>query len=179
VRGAGGEPVDLGAVKPRARKLLHVLAIHADRSVHREVLIEELWPGTDPDVGARNLHVALSSLRQLLLAEPCSGAVRIVREGTGYRLVPDEGSQIDVVEFTSELDRGRRYLSAGRVEEAEQAFAELMRYYPDLTISKFKQAMVFSPAVLDRYFAPAAERGGEVFWRRLAVEHSPTSGKPA
>ena len=25
-----------------------------------------------------------------------------------------------------------------------------MRYYPDLTISKFKQAMVFSPAVLDR-----------------------------
>jgi adenylate cyclase len=39
---------------------------------------------------------------------------------------------------------------AGRVEEAKQVFAELMRYYPDLTISKFKQAMVFSPAVLDR-----------------------------
>jgi adenylate cyclase len=39
---------------------------------------------------------------------------------------------------------------AGRAEEAQQAFAELMRYYPDLTISKFKQAMVFSPAVLDR-----------------------------
>jgi adenylate cyclase len=39
---------------------------------------------------------------------------------------------------------------AGRVEEAKQAFAVLKRYYPDLTISKFKQAMVFSPAVLDR-----------------------------
>jgi adenylate cyclase len=39
---------------------------------------------------------------------------------------------------------------AGRAEEAKQAYAELMRYYPDLTISKFKQAMVFSPAVLDR-----------------------------
>jgi adenylate cyclase len=39
---------------------------------------------------------------------------------------------------------------AGRVEEAKQAFAELMRRYPDLTISKFKQAMVFSPAVLNR-----------------------------
>jgi adenylate cyclase len=39
---------------------------------------------------------------------------------------------------------------AGRVEEAQQAFAELMRYYPDLTIAKFKQAMVFYPAVLDR-----------------------------
>jgi adenylate cyclase len=40
--------------------------------------------------------------------------------------------------------------AAGRVEEAKQAFAELMRYYPDLTIAKYKQAMVFSPAVLDR-----------------------------
>jgi adenylate cyclase len=43
-----------------------------------------------------------------------------------------------------------RVVSAGRVEEAKQAFAELMRSYPDLTISRFKQAMVFSPAALDR-----------------------------
>ena len=39
---------------------------------------------------------------------------------------------------------------AGRVEEAKQAFAEVMRSYPDLTVSKFKQAMVFSPAALNR-----------------------------
>jgi adenylate cyclase len=39
---------------------------------------------------------------------------------------------------------------AGRVEEAKQAFAEMLRYYPDLTISKFKQAMVCTPATLDR-----------------------------
>jgi adenylate cyclase len=38
---------------------------------------------------------------------------------------------------------------AGRIDEAKQAFAEMMRHYPDLTVSKFKQAMVFSPAVLD------------------------------
>ena len=39
---------------------------------------------------------------------------------------------------------------AGRIEEAKQAFAKMKRYYPDLTASKFKQAMVFSPAVLNR-----------------------------
>ena len=39
---------------------------------------------------------------------------------------------------------------AGRFEEAKQAYAELMASYPDLTIAKFKQAMVFSPTVLDR-----------------------------
>src|SRR6195256_4869238 len=39
---------------------------------------------------------------------------------------------------------------AGRVEEAKQAFAEMLHSYPDLTVSKYKQAMVFSPAVLNR-----------------------------
>ena len=38
---------------------------------------------------------------------------------------------------------------AGRIEEGRQMLAEMMRHYPDLTVSKFKQAMVFSPAVLD------------------------------
>ena len=39
---------------------------------------------------------------------------------------------------------------AGRIDEAKQAFAEMMRNYPDLTTSKFKQAMVFSGTTLDR-----------------------------
>jgi adenylate cyclase len=39
---------------------------------------------------------------------------------------------------------------AGRADEAKQAFAVLMLTYPDLTVSKFKQAMVFSAPVLDR-----------------------------
>jgi adenylate cyclase len=38
----------------------------------------------------------------------------------------------------------------GRIEEAKQALAEMMRYYPDLTVSKFKQAMVFSSATMVR-----------------------------
>jgi len=39
---------------------------------------------------------------------------------------------------------------AGRIEEAKQALVEVLRYYPDLTISKVRQAMVFSDAALDR-----------------------------
>ena len=48
---------------------------------------------------------------------------------------------------------------AGRVEDAKQAFAEMMRSYPDLTVSKFKQAMVFSPAVLNRMAENLRKRG--------------------
>jgi len=39
---------------------------------------------------------------------------------------------------------------AGRMEEARQAYAELMRNYPTLTGAKLRQAMVFSALTLDR-----------------------------
>src|SRR3954462_9828440 len=38
---------------------------------------------------------------------------------------------------------------AGRMDEAREAFVEMLRHYPDLTIAKFKQAMVCSPATLE------------------------------
>jgi adenylate cyclase len=39
---------------------------------------------------------------------------------------------------------------AGRMEEAKQAYAEMMRTYPGLTVAKYKQVMVFSEPVLER-----------------------------
>jgi adenylate cyclase len=39
---------------------------------------------------------------------------------------------------------------AGRMDEARQAYDQMLRFYPDMTTSKFRQAMVFSPAALDR-----------------------------
>ena len=41
-------------------------------------------------------------------------------------------------------------VGAGHVEEAKAAFAEMMRAYPDLTVTKFKEAMVFSGPTLER-----------------------------
>jgi adenylate cyclase len=39
---------------------------------------------------------------------------------------------------------------AGRMEEAKEAYAQMMHFYPDMTVARFRQAMVFSPAALDR-----------------------------
>src|SRR2546426_8332588 len=61
-----GRPVDLSAVKPRARAVLRLLAVHAGNPVHREVLQEAFWPDADAETGARNLYVAVSSLRSWL-----------------------------------------------------------------------------------------------------------------
>ncbi len=41
-------------------------------------------------------------------------------------------------------------VGAGKIEEAKGAFEEMMRSYPGLTASKFKQAMVFSGPTLER-----------------------------
>jgi adenylate cyclase len=42
------------------------------------------------------------------------------------------------------------FAGAGRMEDAKKAYDKVVRSYPDLTISKFKRAMVFSPTALDR-----------------------------
>lgn len=39
---------------------------------------------------------------------------------------------------------------AGRMEEAKEAYVQMLRSYPELTVSRLRQAMVFSAASLDR-----------------------------
>jgi len=39
---------------------------------------------------------------------------------------------------------------AGRMAEAKEAYALMMSSYPDMTVSRYRQAMVFSPTALDR-----------------------------
>ncbi len=48
---------------------------------------------------------------------------------------------------------------AGRMDEAKAAYARMLESYPNLTVSKFKQAMVFSAAALDRMGANLKKLG--------------------
>jgi adenylate cyclase len=48
---------------------------------------------------------------------------------------------------------------AGRMDEAAVEFKRLMAAYPDLTVTKYKKAMVFSPATLDRMGANLKKAG--------------------
>ncbi len=50
-------------------------------------------------------------------------------------------------------------VGAGRMDEAAVEFKRLMAVYPDLTVTKFKEAMVFSPATLDRMGANLKKAG--------------------
>ena len=50
-------------------------------------------------------------------------------------------------------------VGAGRMEEAAAEFTHLRVIYPDLTIAKFKKAMVFSPATLEKMAANLRKAG--------------------
>jgi DNA-binding SARP family transcriptional activator len=131
-----GRPVDLGAVKPKARAALRLLALNAGRPVHRELLAEALWPDADARSSIRNLQVAISSLRQALdageTATPPDAAAAggetgtIVRDGDGYALRLPEPVDADVAEFDRALARAR--FAAEPAERAAALEAALDTY---------------------------------------------------
>ena len=127
VRGAA---INLSAAKPRARRALRCLALHAGRPVHREILIEALWPGGDNLRATRHLHVLISTLRHIL--EPGIGrgeSTLIVRDGEAYRLNLPDDAWADVVEFDRRLAEGRSARGFGDVERAVESFQRVMDLY--------------------------------------------------
>ncbi|MBT4083759.1 MAG: hypothetical protein HN725_12120 [Alphaproteobacteria bacterium] len=50
-------------------------------------------------------------------------------------------------------------LGAGKEQEARESFRIMTKAYPDLTVKRYKDAMVFSPQVLDRIGTQLAELG--------------------
>jgi DNA-binding SARP family transcriptional activator len=125
-----GNPLDLAPIKPRVRSLLRVLALHAGRPVHRDRLVEWLWPAeSDVRVGTRNLQVAVSSLRQLLEPGVARGAAAIVvREGDTYRLQLHAGA-IDLMAFDDDVAVGRHARAAGDTEGAIAALGRALGHY--------------------------------------------------
>lgn len=61
-----GLVIDPVVLRPRVRSVLMVLALHHGRSVHRELLVDALWPDATLAAGVRSLQVAVSSIRQWL-----------------------------------------------------------------------------------------------------------------
>ncbi|TMG33707.1 MAG: hypothetical protein E6H92_14350 [Chloroflexi bacterium] len=125
-----GRPVDLTIIKPRARAVLRLLAIHAGNLVHREVLQEAFWPEADSETGARNLHVAVSTLRQVL--EP--GVIRggssfLIRDGDAYRLAVQVDAEVDLLQFSKALTTGRVARLRGENGGAAVAFQEALDLY--------------------------------------------------
>jgi DNA-binding SARP family transcriptional activator/tetratricopeptide (TPR) repeat protein len=127
---AGGRPVALERVKPRARAVLRFLAVRPGVAIHREVIQEALWPDVDSTTGARSLHVAVSALRGLFAEALAADATRLIaREGDAYRLAVDP-DQVDVGRFQRHLARARASRNgSGRAGADTTDFAAALDLY--------------------------------------------------
>ena len=119
----GGTAPTLARVRPRARALLRLLALYAGQPVHREVIVEAMWPQLDVSAATHNLHVCISGLRSALEPGVSRGASRlIVRDGERYRLALPEGAISDLRTFDARTASAEQARNAG---EADAAIADL------------------------------------------------------
>src|SRR6266545_7106007 len=118
---ADGRILPLGS--PKQRSLLALLLVHANETVSRDRLIDELWGDAPPATVESGFHVYLSRLRRLL--DSVGGRGALVRETHGYRLRvgPD---QLDATRFESLVGEGNEALAAGRAELAAARFREAL-----------------------------------------------------
>lgn len=92
-----GEPVDTAPLKPQGRALLALTAMQAGTPVHRDHLIDVLWPDDDPDTARRRLSVVVSTVRRHLEPDTEPGEwTALVRRGEAYVLQVPPDTYVDV-----------------------------------------------------------------------------------
>ena len=125
-------PIDPSTwVRKKSRTLFGYLLCSRPRGVHKEQLMELLWPGTDPDRSAHSLQVALSDLRAGL-GERRSARHRgafIQRIGDRYSLDVGHGGWIDIEAFGAACEAGRRADAAGDAATAARHYTEAESLY--------------------------------------------------
>lgn len=123
----GGAPADLPGLRPRARALLQLLAIYAGRDLHRERLIDALWPDAPPTAGPHRLQVATSNIRQCLAAAGL-GDQTVRRHADAYRLeLP--GAWFDLAEFEHRSQCGQRAVADGDPGSAVEHWSAALELY--------------------------------------------------
>ena len=99
----GGEPVPASAWSRRhAAALVKLLAMSPGRRLHREQVIDALWPDLGVDEAAPRLHKAAHFARK------AAGDDSIVLRGESVALFPDQSVAVDVALFEAAADQALR-----------------------------------------------------------------------
>ncbi|WP_406134667.1 BTAD domain-containing putative transcriptional regulator [Streptomyces sp. NBC_01089] len=122
---------------PKARQVLALLALHADRVVPVASLIEELW-GEEPPRSARTtLQTYVLQLRDLIAAAlehdsrgaPPRTAKDVLVTAPGGYMLQTSGGTIDVREFERLAGRGYRAMDAGDFPRAARELRDALELW--------------------------------------------------
>ncbi len=100
-----GQALSLSPLRPLPHTLLLLLALNHGRAVHREILIDALWPDASVEAATHRLHAAASSLRRCLSDAGLQDVVR--RHGSAYSLTIEE-AVLDAAEFDGAIREAGR-----------------------------------------------------------------------
>ncbi len=123
------------AVVPSRRRAIELLALLATSrgGLHRDEIVEALWPQASADDGRNHLRVLVHSLRRVMEEQGAAGARDLIAwEGAHYLLREDPRLQVDVAEFDRraavQLRRAADAGGACRPEELGEMDAVLALY---------------------------------------------------
>ncbi len=102
----------------RAAAIIKLLALEPGHRLHREQLLETLWPDRDPESAANNLRVALHHARQGLERAGAPAGVFLVRDGDSLVLGPHDAVQVDVTRFDQAVTRAWQHADPATAERA-------------------------------------------------------------
>lgn len=143
----GGSPITVMWESQKARLLFCYLLITYDQWVHREKIIEALWPGCNLSAGAKNFKTTLSRLRKSFQGARCLNPV--LTQGEALRLNHEE-IVVDASEFKNNAIAGIKLLTRGETRKAKQHLERALDVYTaeflpeepyDLMISSARQEL--------------------------------------
>ncbi|OGP82829.1 MAG: hypothetical protein A2Z08_05550 [Deltaproteobacteria bacterium RBG_16_54_11] len=95
----------------KALNLFKFLVLYRSRGyINKEMIMEFLWPGEDPQKSANRFHVALNFLRKALEPNLVKGIASsyILSNGGAYKLTMGDQGWVDIEEFSQELKNAKK-----------------------------------------------------------------------
>ena len=112
--------------------LLKMLVLRAGKQVHRERLIDWLWPGAGGASGVNRLHGVVHALRGVI--EPHASERRwkyLLNEGDTYSFSPADSTFVDLIRF-------QEYLSLARRDQRDTGFAPQVAHYLEQAVELYR-----------------------------------------
>jgi len=101
----------------KGQAIFEILVTRPSIRLHKEILLELLWPREDPDISFGKLHTAISRLRRALRASAL-GDECLLFENDYYFISPEFNIVSDVARFERHADKGIRLESTQRPDAA-------------------------------------------------------------
>jgi predicted ATPase/DNA-binding SARP family transcriptional activator len=108
----GGQLIEEHWRLRKAKTLVKMLALAPRHWLHRDIVVESLWPDAEPEAASNNLHQIVHNIRRMM------GAESIAIHGDVVRLCPAGELSVDVDLFEEAAARARRSSNIAQLQDA-------------------------------------------------------------